>query len=88
MKIPQISLKAAIAVVLIVGTAAIMLQLGRGAVPAENRDLFNIALGSWLTWGAMAVKRLFDSTEASDIKNSTINAQAQALASQPASPAP
>lgn len=87
MNIPRISLKAAIAVVLVLGTVGIMLQLGRGAFPQENRDLFNIALGSWLTWGGMAVKRLFDSTESSDLKNATINAQAAALATatQPAS---
>lgn len=84
MKLPQISLKAVIALALIVGAAGIMLQLGRGEVPSPNRDLFNFALGSWFTWGTIAVKRLFEGSDSSDVKNDTINAQANALAASQA----
>lgn len=82
MQYPKISLKAVIAIALIVGAAAIMLQLGSGEVPPANRDLFNFALGSWFTWGTIAVKRLFEGSDSSDQKNETIKAQAQALSSQ------
>lgn len=86
MKYPEISLNAVMAVVLIAGTVLIMLQLGRGAIPSENRDLFNIALGIWLTWGSMAVKRLFEGSASSDQKNDTIQSQAKALAAKPGDP--
>lgn len=79
-----ISLKAAVVLLLVLGAGGLLLLLGSGTIPAENRDFFNIALGSWLSWTAMAVKRVLDGSDASDAKNDTIAAQAQALAKAPA----
>lgn len=76
----NISLKGAVVLILLVGAGTAMLMLGHSVVPAENRDFFNIGLGAWLAWTAMAVKRVLDGSDTSDVKNDTINAQAQALA--------
>lgn len=68
----RITLKAAVVLILILGAGAAMLMLGHSVVPNENRDFFNIGLGGWLAWTAMAVKRVLDGSDASDAKNDTI----------------
>lgn len=75
-----VNLKSIIVLLLVVGSGLLLLLLGSGTIPPDNRDFFNIALGSWLTWTAMAVKRILDGSDSSDAKNDTISAQAQALA--------
>ena len=68
----KINLKGAVVLLLVVGAGLILLMLGSGTIPAENRDFFNIALGGWLTWTAMAVKRVLDGSDSSDAKTATI----------------
>lgn len=76
----RFKIKDIVVLLLVAGTGLILLQLGRGTVPEENRDFFNIGLGAWLTWGGMAVKRILDGSDSSDAKNETIARQAAALA--------
>jgi hypothetical protein len=74
----MLSLKAVLAVVLVVGSAIMLLMLATGQVPPQNKDFFEIAQGAWLAWAAMAVKRVFDGSDSSDSKNETINQLAKA----------
>ena len=68
----KINLKGAVVLLLVVGAGLSLLMLGSGTIPAENRDFFNIALGGWLTWTAMAVKRVLDGSDSSDAKTATM----------------
>lgn len=85
---PKINLKDLVVLILVVGSGLVLLMLGHGTIPAENRDFFNIALGGWLTWTAMAVKRVLDGTDSSDSKNDTIANLTSAVVTAQASPAP
>lgn len=75
----KITLKSTVVLLLVIGTGAILLMLGSGKIPAENKDYFEIALGSWITWAGMAVKRVLDGSDASDAKNDTIAALSGAV---------
>lgn len=77
--IAKITLKGLLALILVAGTGFLLAQLGNGSVPKDNRDFFDIALGAWVAWGAMAVKRVFDGSDSSDEKNATITEQAKAI---------
>lgn len=86
MKFPDVSLKGATVLLLVVGSGVVLLMLGHGTIPLENRDFFNIALGAWLSWTAMAVKRVLDGSDSSDAKTATIADQAKVIAAQAAAP--
>lgn len=75
----RITLKGVVVLLLVVGSALLLLLLGSGTIPPDNRDFFNIALGSWLTWTAMAIKRILDGSESSEQKNNTIAALTDAV---------
>lgn len=77
--IATITLKAMVVLILVIGAGVVLLMLGSGTIPNENRDFFNIALGGWLSWTAMAVKRVLDGSDASDAKNDTINTLTSAV---------
>lgn len=83
----KITLKGAIVLLLVLGSGALLLLLGSGTIPPDNRDFFNIALGSWLTWTAMAIKRVLDGSDSSDAKNDTIATLTDAVATAQAQPA-
>lgn len=92
MNFPIINLKGAVVLILVVGAGLILLMLGSGTIPTENRDFFNFALGAWVSWAGMAVKRVLDGSDAGDAKNTTIanltSAVVSAQASPPVRPAP
>lgn len=81
------NLKGIVTLVLLGGGGIVLFQLGSHTIPDANRDFFNIALGSWLTLMAMAVKRVVDGTDASDTKNDTIAALSGAVVTAQAQPA-
>jgi hypothetical protein len=83
----RITLKASVVLILILGAGAAMLMLGHNVVPNENRDFFNIGLGGWLAWTAMAVKRVLDGTDSGDAKNDTIAALSGAVVTAQTLPA-
>ena len=83
----KITLKASVVLLLVVGSGILLLMLGSGTIPAENRDFFNFALGAWVSWAGMAVKRVLDGTDSSDQKNDTISALTDAVATAQTLPA-
>lgn len=88
----KLSSKTVLAVVMILGTLILLTLLFFGSVPTANRDFFNMTLGAWLAWTAMAVKRIFDGSDSSDQKNETISNLASAtntaMTLPPAEPKP
>lgn len=72
--------KELIAVIVVVGTLIIFGVLATVTIPDKNRDLLNFMLGVWGTGGfAVIMKRIFDGTDSSDTKNSTIASMVAAL---------
>lgn len=84
----QINLKGAVVLLLLVGSGVLLLMLGSGVIPPENRDFFNFALGAWVSWAGMAVKRVLDGTDSSDSKNDTIATLSSAVVTAQQLPAP
>jgi hypothetical protein len=62
-------------------------MLGSGTIPEANRDFFNFALGAWVSWAGMAVKRVLDGSDSSDQKNQAISDLSSAVVTAQAQPA-
>lgn len=86
--IATITLKSIVVLILVIGAGFVLLMLGSGTIPNENRDFFNIALGGWLSWTAMAVKRVLDGSDSSDAKNATIDQLSTAVTTAMTLPPP
>lgn len=87
MKFPPIDLKGSVVLILVIGAGLLLLMLGYGQIPGPNKDYFEIALGAWISWAGMAVKRVLDGSDSSDQKNDTIAALSGAVVTAQGLPA-